>query len=220
MGGRNVQDSVCGGFLFCCTPRSHVSLDRDGIPCNTNTHNRYPAFPPVSSPLLSLLLTFPLPSPFPLLPISPPPPPPLSPSHTHYVHVRRWYTSMLGKKTTLKTICRELKQHKVHNYVRTVTLSPLVLTCDQIPIVTTSRFIQGKTHRWAVAWSFNETQEHKVRSPVNISISLGMPFSAIFPGMYVHISHDASLNAIYLLRCCGELIYNGTYTYQCEQLVL
>jgi methyltransferase len=47
----------------------------------------------------------------------------------------RWYTTMLGKKSSVKKIKAYLKDKKV-------------------PMVTSTEFIQGKTRRWGLAWSF------------------------------------------------------------------
>jgi len=46
-----------------------------------------------------------------------------------------WYTSMLGKKSTLKEIRKYLHELKV-------------------PVVRSTHFFQGETSRWAVGWSF------------------------------------------------------------------
>ncbi|KAK3742387.1 hypothetical protein QZH41_012029 [Actinostola sp. cb2023] len=46
-----------------------------------------------------------------------------------------WYSTMLGKKTSMKAVVDCLKE-------------------KQVPTVTTTRFCQGKTMRWGVAWSF------------------------------------------------------------------
>ncbi|KAI8885015.1 S-adenosyl-L-methionine dependent methyltransferase [Backusella circina FSU 941] len=47
----------------------------------------------------------------------------------------RWYTSMMGLKRTIRPIIRLLKQAEISNFVVT-------------------EFTQGKTVRWAIAWSF------------------------------------------------------------------
>ncbi|KAM0152224.1 hypothetical protein ACHAPG_007759 [Botrytis cinerea] len=50
----------------------------------------------------------------------------------------QWYTSMLGKFSSLSKVIEQLKEYKVDNYAVT-------------------EFIQGtRTRRWAVAWSFND----------------------------------------------------------------
>ncbi|KAJ6241764.1 sam-dependent methyltransferase [Anaeramoeba flamelloides] len=46
-----------------------------------------------------------------------------------------WFTSMVGKKSTILIIKKELNKHKV-------------------PIIKTSTLFQGKTIRWVIAWSF------------------------------------------------------------------
>merc|ERR1719505_453742 len=49
----------------------------------------------------------------------------------------RWYTSMLGQKSSLKAIQKYIKEKKVPN-------------------VCTTEFHQGRTMRWGIAWSFYE----------------------------------------------------------------
>jgi hypothetical protein len=47
----------------------------------------------------------------------------------------RWYTSMIGLKRTIRPLIRLLNDHGISNY-------------------TVTSFTQGKTVRWAIAWSF------------------------------------------------------------------
>eukprot|EP00035_Acanthoeca_spectabilis_P001068 m.77372 g.77372 ORF g.77372 m.77372 type:complete len:403 (+) comp10607_c0_seq1:286-1494(+) len=51
-------------------------------------------------------------------------------------HAVRWYTSMLGKKASIKTLQRQLLEHG-------------------FPTILRATFEQGKTHRWALAWSYS-----------------------------------------------------------------
>lgn len=51
-----------------------------------------------------------------------------------------WFTAMLGKKATFKSLRRRLQEMSGVTAVRTTELS------------------QGRTHRWAVAWSFQVAQ--------------------------------------------------------------
>lgn len=46
-----------------------------------------------------------------------------------------WYTSLVGKKKSLKVLLRTLREHGIHN-------------------TRTTEFLQGQTVRWGIAWSF------------------------------------------------------------------
>ncbi|KAJ6658268.1 hypothetical protein lerEdw1_020540 [Lerista edwardsae] len=66
----------------------------------------------------------------------------------------RWYSCMLGKKCTLAPLKKELRIHGV-------------------PKVTHTEFCQGRTMRWALAWSFYE--DVKVPSPPSKKRKLEKP---------------------------------------------
>jgi len=47
----------------------------------------------------------------------------------------RWYSSMLGKLSSVSALVSQLKEHHIENYAVT-------------------EFTQGMTKRWGIAWSF------------------------------------------------------------------
>ncbi|KAI7887349.1 S-adenosyl-L-methionine dependent methyltransferase [Lichtheimia hyalospora FSU 10163] len=55
-----------------------------------------------------------------------------------------WYTSLIGLKKTIKPITQKLKSHNITNYIVT-------------------SFCQGKTTRWAIAWSFGSIRINDAR---------------------------------------------------------
>lgn len=76
----------------------------------------------------------------------------------------QWYTSLLGKLSSVTTIVRKLKENGVENYAVT-------------------EFIQGsKTRRWGIAWSFGD-----LRPTTSVARGLhSLPkFLLPFPSEYV-----------------------------------
>ncbi|GAB5356233.1 hypothetical protein AAMO2058_000273400 [Amorphochlora amoebiformis] len=67
----------------------------------------------------------------------------------------RWYTSMLGKKNSVKSILRLLRENGVRNVV-------------------TTEFLQGHTTRWAIGWCFDEEkpEESGLRCAVNKQVAM------------------------------------------------
>ena len=52
----------------------------------------------------------------------------------------RWYTSMLGKKSSIKALIRKLR------------------TENRVKEIVSSAFVQGQTRRWGLAWSFHQVE--------------------------------------------------------------
>jgi methyltransferase len=68
----------------------------------------------------------------------------------------KWYTSLIGKKSSLKVITSLLKAKK-------------------IPVIASTEMVQGRTHRWGIAWSFDVTLDsfkttEKRSQPYNIDL--------------------------------------------------
>lgn len=84
----------------------------------------------------------------------------------------QWYTSMLGKFSSIEPLVKKLREKGVDNYAIT-------------------EFVQGsKTRRWGLAWSFED-----LRPRMHIARSVGSLQKALlpFPGEYsitVSASHD------------------------------
>uniref|UniRef100_A0A7S2TVK9 U6 small nuclear RNA (adenine-(43)-N(6))-methyltransferase n=1 Tax=Lotharella oceanica TaxID=641309 RepID=A0A7S2TVK9_9EUKA len=68
----------------------------------------------------------------------------------------RWYTTMLGKKSSVKTILRLLRSKGIKNIV-------------------TTDFLQGRTTRWGIGWCFEQArpQDHAIRATVNRQVAMG-----------------------------------------------
>ncbi|XP_063967466.1 RNA N6-adenosine-methyltransferase mettl16-like isoform X1 [Lytechinus pictus] len=78
-----------------------------------------------------------------------------------------WYTSMLGKKSSLALVREELRKHKVQN-------------------VTHTEFCQGRTMRWGIAWTFKED----IQSPLPAckmrkAVEKNTPFTVPVPDTYI-----------------------------------
>ncbi len=77
---------------------------------------------------------------------------------------------MLGKKSSLKELVSVLKVHQVscasevvEQYYPLALLTFVNLCLHQVPVVTTTEFVQGKTWRWGIAWSFDASLKDEVR---------------------------------------------------------
>ncbi|KAF3918591.1 hypothetical protein AA313_de0201915 [Arthrobotrys entomopaga] len=77
----------------------------------------------------------------------------------------RWYTSMLGKLTSVEKVVDKLKENEISNYV-------------------VGEFVQGvgKTKRWAVGWSFGDARagDHVSRQPTSQTLKSHLPFPTTF----------------------------------------
>ncbi|KAF8874878.1 hypothetical protein CPB84DRAFT_1797148 [Gymnopilus junonius] len=73
----------------------------------------------------------------------------------------KWYTSMLGKMSSVSTIVQALRARSIMNYAIT-------------------EFVQGQTRRWAIAWSFSDTHLPDAVSRIS-SNTLSQPFPSFSP---------------------------------------
>jgi hypothetical protein len=78
----------------------------------------------------------------------------------------RWYTSMVGKKSSLKMIVRYLKEQHIDNYV-------------------TTELVQGRTHRWVIGWSFVEkvSKAPPPSLPEQLHFVINMPSDHVFTNL-------------------------------------
>jgi len=58
-----------------------------------------------------------------------------------------WYTTMVGRKATLKAVKQDLLRHRV-------------------PALRVTEFAQGRTSRWGIAWSFSAAAQATERAPL------------------------------------------------------
>ncbi|XP_793611.2 RNA N6-adenosine-methyltransferase mettl16 [Strongylocentrotus purpuratus] len=78
-----------------------------------------------------------------------------------------WYTSMLGKKSSLALVREELRKHKIRN-------------------VTHTEFCQGRTMRWGIAWTFKEDMESPLPAcPKRKLAEKNVPFTVTVPDTYI-----------------------------------
>ncbi|KAK6336692.1 hypothetical protein TWF718_009484 [Orbilia javanica] len=89
----------------------------------------------------------------------------------------RWYTSMLGKRSSVEKVVEKLKENGVGNYV-------------------VGEFVQGaKTKRWAVGWSFGDRRagDHISRQPTSHLLKSHLPFPTTFK---IPLPIDANLSTL------------------------
>lgn len=84
----------------------------------------------------------------------------------------QWYTSLLGKFSSIEVLVKKLRQSNVDNYALT-------------------EFVQGrKTRRWGIAWSFTD-----LRPTMDIARAVGSLQKSLlpFPGEYAIMVRSFSL---------------------------
>ncbi|GAX84031.1 hypothetical protein CEUSTIGMA_g11455.t1 [Chlamydomonas eustigma] len=102
-----------------------------------------------------------------------------------------WYTTMLGKKVTLKALRKEL--HARH-----------------VTAIRTTELVQGKTSRWAIAWSF-EVDPNLANQPLPRALNpLDKPSPHITPKRLVSFKLQGAQDGRKLLKAMeASLIANG-----------
>ena len=61
-------------------------------------------------------------------------------------------------------------------------------SCSQVPVATSTEFVQGKTWRWGVAWSFDSDLKTKVSYTKKTLISIAMDTSNFLLHTYFTIT--------------------------------
>ena len=69
----------------------------------------------------------------------------------------RWYSSMLGKLSSVSTLVQKLKDYNVLTFP--------FLSNRKIENYALTEFVQGTTRRWGIAWSFLPFRPREVRVP-------------------------------------------------------
>ncbi|KAK6537626.1 hypothetical protein TWF694_011800 [Orbilia ellipsospora] len=109
----------------------------------------------------------------------------------------KWYTSMLGKLSSVEKVVEKLKENGVSNYL-------------------VGEFVQGvgKTKRWAVGWSFGDIRagDHISRQPTSQSLKSHLPFPTTFK---ISLPPDSNLSTLLprmeelLKASCGDFPTNS-----------
>ena len=80
----------------------------------------------------------------------------------------RWYTSMLGKMSSVATIVESLRKRDVRLISSTCMHILTFYFFEQITNYAITEFVQGQTRRWAVGWSFTDMHLSDVSCPNRI----------------------------------------------------
>jgi len=65
----------------------------------------------------------------------------------------RWFTSMLGKLSSLTDVVNSLRGNGVRGLLRRQITSLMTMQVENYAI---TEFVQGQTRRWAIGWSFGD----------------------------------------------------------------
>ncbi|GJJ09257.1 hypothetical protein Clacol_003479 [Clathrus columnatus] len=96
----------------------------------------------------------------------------------------RWFTSMLGKLSSVEVVVSELRNLKIDNYALT-------------------QFVQGTTRRWAIAWSFgDERLPDKYARPISTSL---VPFIPLPTTLRQRVTLDTNQIKIFLSQILSSI---------------